>query len=118
MQQEYLRGQLYQASTTDNVPREPAVGSVIAVEPATGETKWRFELVTPTSAGMLATAGNLIFTGDPQGELFALDARTGKALWHFQTGGSISAPPITYELDGKQYLAIAAGSNLMTFTLP
>jgi alcohol dehydrogenase (cytochrome c) len=118
MQQNYLEGQWYQASTVGNVPREPTTGSIIAVDPATGETKWRFEMVTSPSAGILATAGNLVFTGDPQGYLFALDARTGKPLWHFQTGGAIVAPPITYALDGKQYLAVASGSSLVTFALP
>ena len=118
MKQQYTTGQLYQASTADEVPREPATGSVIAVNPATGDTKWRFELVSPPSGGMLATAGNLVFTGDQHGHFFALDARTGKSLWSFQTGGVIKAPAITYELDGKQYLAVAAGSNVLTFALP
>ncbi|HZT29687.1 MAG TPA: PQQ-dependent dehydrogenase, methanol/ethanol family [Bryobacteraceae bacterium] len=118
MRQDYLEGQWYQASTVDSVPREPTTGSIIAVNPATGETHWRFELVTSPSAGILATAGGLVFTGDPQGHLFALDARTGKALWHYQTGAAIAAPPITYVLDGKQYLAVASGSSLFTFALP
>jgi alcohol dehydrogenase (cytochrome c) len=69
------------------------------------------------SAGVLATGGGLVFTGDGQGYLVALDARTGKALWHFQTGGSIVAPPITYTLNGKQQIAIAAGSSILTFAL-
>jgi alcohol dehydrogenase (cytochrome c) len=90
---------------------------VVAIDPATGETRWRFEMVTPTSAGMLTTAGGLVFTGDGQGYLVALDARTGKPLWHFQTGGQIKGPPITYTLNGKQRVAIAAGSSIMTFAL-
>ncbi len=119
MKQDYVEGQWYQASTVSGVPGEPtATGSLLAVDPATGETKWRFELVSSTTAGILATGGGLVFTGDPQGYVFALDARTGTALWHFQTGGAIAAPPITYELDGKQYLAVASGSGILTFTLP
>jgi alcohol dehydrogenase (cytochrome c) len=74
-------------------------------------------MVTPTSSGMLATAGGLVFTGDGQGYLVALDARTGTPVWHFQTGGHISAPPITYTLNGKQQIAIAAGSSIITFAL-
>jgi hypothetical protein len=75
------------------------------------------DLFRTISAGVLATGGGLVFTGDGQGYLVALDARTGKALWHFQTGGSIVAPPITYTLNGKQQIAIAAGSSILTFAL-
>jgi alcohol dehydrogenase (cytochrome c) len=115
--QEYRTGQWYQASTEDEIPNEPDTGAVVAVDPATGETRWRFEMVSPTVAGMLATAGGLVFTGDGHGYLVALDARTGKPLWHFQTGGNIIAPPITYSLNGKQQIAIAAGTSIMTFAL-
>jgi alcohol dehydrogenase (cytochrome c) len=115
--QEFHQGQWYQASTEATVPNEPSTGAVVAIDPATAETRWRFEMVTPTSSGMLTTAGGLVFTGDGQGYLVALDARTGKPLWHFQTGGSIKAPPITYTLNGKQQVAIAAGSSILTFAL-
>jgi len=116
-QQDYVEGQWYHASTVNDVPGERTMGSLLAVDPATGETKWRFELVSSPSAGILTTGGGLVFSGDPQGYVFALDARTGRALWHFQTGGAIAAPPITYELDGKQYLAVASGSEILTFAL-
>jgi len=115
--QEYRTGQWYQASTETDIPSEPATGAVLAVDPATGQTRWRFEMVSPASAGMLATAGGLVFTGDGHGYLVALDAQTGKPLWHFQTGGHISAPPITYLLNGKQQIAIAAGMSIITFAL-
>ncbi len=115
--QEFRTGQWYQASTDAEVTGEPSTGAVVAVDPATGKTRWRFEMVTSTSAGALATAGGLVFIGDGQGYLVALDARTGKPLWHFQTGGSIGAPPITYTLNGKQQIVIAAGSSIMTFAL-
>jgi alcohol dehydrogenase (cytochrome c) len=115
--QEYHEGQWYQASTDGALPNEPPAGSVVAVDPATGETKWKWEMVSPASAGMLATAGGLVFTGDGQGYFVALDARSGKPVWHFQTGGGIIAPPITYTLNGKQQIAIATGSSIMTFSL-
>ena len=87
------------------------------MNPATGETRWRHEtLKRPT--GLLATAGGLIFTGETEGYLMALDARTGEVLWHFQTGAEIKAPPISYSLRGKQYIAIAAGPNVIAFKLP
>ena len=115
--QEFHEGQWYQASTEADIPSEPGTGAVVAVDPATGETRWRFEMVSSTSAGMLSTAGGLVLTGDGQGYLMALDARTGKPLWHFQTGGHIGAPPITYTLNGKQQIAIAAGASIVTFAL-
>jgi alcohol dehydrogenase (cytochrome c) len=117
--QEYVEGQWYQASTATPVPGEaPGSGSVLAVDPATGEIKWRFELVSLPTGGLLATGGGLVFTGDPEGYVFALDARTGKVLWHFQAGGVIRTAPITYTLDGKQFVAVASGSDILTFTLP
>ena len=115
--QEYRPRQWYQASTATEIPSEPPTSSVVAVDPATGETRWRFEMVSQAGAGMLATAGGLVFTGDGHGYLVALDARTGKPLWHFQTGGNIIAPPITYSLNGKQQIAIAAGTSIITFSL-
>jgi alcohol dehydrogenase (cytochrome c) len=116
--QDYIEGQWYQASTGTGVPREPSTGSIVAMNPATGEAKWRFEMVTAPTAGVLATAGGLVFTGDREGYVFALDARTGKPLWKFQAGGQVIAPPITYEAGGKQYIAVAAGSSLVAFALP
>ena len=72
----------------------------------------------PTAVGLLATAGGLVFAGDREGYFMALDATSGKPLWKFQTGGVVIAPPITYSMNGKQYVAVAAGASLITFTLP
>ena len=116
--QEYIEGQWYQGSTNATISTEPPIGSVLAVNPATGEIKWRTRTVTPLTGGLLATAGDLVFAGDRQGYLMALDAETGKPLWKFQTGGTVIAPPISYTLDGKQYIAVAAGSAMITFALP
>jgi len=115
--QEFIEGQWYQASTVGGVPKEPTTGAVLAVNPTTGAIKWRFDMVQTPTAGILSTAGGLVFSGDSHGYLFALDARTGKPLWKFQTGGVVIAPPISYTLDGKQYIAVAAGSTMMTFAL-
>ncbi len=73
--------------------------------------KWLWELPSPLPmfAGVLATKGGLLFTGDQLGFFKAVDAKTGKELWKFQTGSGINASPITYELDGKQYVAILSG---------
>jgi glucose dehydrogenase len=111
-------GQWYQASTVAAIPTEPTTGAILGVVPGTAEIKWKFEMVTPPSSGLLSTAGNLVFAGDREGYVFALDARTGKVLWKFQAGGTVIAPPITYLLDGRQYVAVAAGSSMLTFALP
>ena len=98
-------------------PDEDTWGVVKALVPTTGEVKWEFKFHTPTWAGTLSTAGGLVFVGDMDGYLTALDAHTGKSLWQFQTGSPITTHPITYMLDGKQIVAVAAGSNLFTFSL-
>ena len=117
VKQEFVEGKQYQAGDAIGVPKEPSTGSVIAVDPATGTTKWRHELMSSTS-GLLATGGGLVFTGDSEGYMMALDAKTGKVVWHFQTGGPIRAPAISYTFRGKQYIAVAAGQNMLAFKLP
>jgi alcohol dehydrogenase (cytochrome c) len=97
---------------------EPYRGFLKAIDPATGEIKWKFEHTSPTWSGVLSTAGGLVFTGDAEGNFIALDAATGKALWHFQMGGAVYAPPMAFAVDGKEYVAIAAGSALYAFGLP
>jgi alcohol dehydrogenase (cytochrome c) len=67
---------------------------------------------------VLSTAGGLVFTGDAEGNFIALDAATGKPLWHFQAGASVYSSPMAYAIDGKEYVAVAAGSALFTFGLP
>ena len=70
------------------------------------------------AAGVVATRGGLVFAATAEGEFIALDAKTGKALWNFRTGGPISASPISYSVGGKQYVAISAGNMLYAFALP
>jgi alcohol dehydrogenase (cytochrome c) len=90
---------------------------VRAIAPATGEIRWEHRLVSPPWAGLLATAGNLVFGGSEEGNFFALDARTGRHLWSCPTGGRIIANPITYLSRGRQYVVIAAGDLLVAFSL-
>ena len=80
--------------------------------------KWEFRHVSPSWSGVLSTAGGLVFTGDAEGNFTALDAASGKALWHFQTGAAVYASPMAFALDGKEYVAIAAGNSLYVFGLP
>jgi len=86
------------------------LGHFVAIDPLTGDKKWEVPLVDlPGSAGMLATAGGLVFSGKLTGEFIALDAATGKTLWQFQTGSSINATAITYTHKGRQYVTVASG---------
>jgi alcohol dehydrogenase (cytochrome c) len=101
-------------------PEEPWQMHVRALEAATGKVVWDYAQIGSKKygAGLLSTAGGLLFAGDDQGEFTALESRTGKPLWHFNTGQQIAASPIAYSFKGKDYVAIAAGSNLVAFGLP
>jgi alcohol dehydrogenase (cytochrome c) len=103
-------------STTGVISRLPAtkpgdvLGFFTAINPLTGEKKWEIPLTDlPSSAGMLATAGGLVFTGKLSGEFVALDERDGKTLWQFKTGSSVNSTAITYTHKGRQYVTIASG---------
>jgi alcohol dehydrogenase (cytochrome c) len=90
-----------------------------AINYRTGEIRWNHELGPGEStAGILTTAGNLLFTGDAQGNLLALDAATGKTLWHVNAGGSMVSSPMTYALDGRQYVVEGVQGVLYAWTLP
>jgi len=93
-----------------NTP-ERLFGSLKAIDPATGETKLAAKLDYPTYGGVLATAGNLIFVGLPDGTLAAYDAKTLKEAWSINLGTGINAPPVTYSVNGKQYVAVLVGSK-------
>jgi alcohol dehydrogenase (cytochrome c) len=88
-----------------------ATGSLKAVDPVTGDIKATQKLDYPNWGGVLATAGNLVFLGQPDGTFSAHDARTLKELWSFNTGTGINAPPITYSVNGKQFVAVLVGSR-------
>ncbi len=111
-------GALFVSGSTTYV--DSFVDSVVAVDPATAKIRWSRRNATVTSeprGGLLTTAGGLVFGSDGP-DLYALDAATGQQLWSFNSGGHISAPPITYRVDGRQFLAVVAGQDLMTFALP
>jgi alcohol dehydrogenase (cytochrome c) len=97
----------------------PQYGAVRAIDPATGDRKWEFKFLTPTTSGILTTASNLLFTGDADGNLLALDSRDGKLLWRYQMGANLhGTSPITYMLDGRQHLLVPAGTTLTAWALP
>ncbi len=101
-------------------PNDPAPNAGIkALDPETGKTVWDFKLFQGSLAnGVLATAGGVLFASSRDGNLIALDAKTGRYLWHYQTGGNHAASPISYALNGRQYVALTAGNVLYSFALP
>ncbi|MEO8658997.1 MAG: PQQ-dependent dehydrogenase, methanol/ethanol family, partial [Bryobacteraceae bacterium] len=94
-------------------------GSIRALDPLTGKTVWNFPMQSGSAAaGVLSTAGGVLFAATSEGNLIALNAKTGAPLWHYQVGGAIQSAPISYAVDGRQYIAIATDSTLVTFALP
>ncbi|WP_253341399.1 methanol/ethanol family PQQ-dependent dehydrogenase [Sphingobium sp. OAS761] len=85
------------------------IGALRAMDPKTGKILWEYKNKAPLWGGVLTTAGNLVFTGTPEGYLKAFDARTGQELWKFQTGSGVVGSPVTWEQDGEQYVAVMSG---------
>ena len=112
---EYIPGNYFSAGGMRGIAGMEPSGSIKALDPLTGEQRWEFPLHGPPWAGVLSTAGGLVFGGTPEGNIFGLDATTGKALWNFQAGAPVYANPISYEFQGKQYMAITAGRSLLVF---
>ncbi len=88
---------------------EDYIGSLKAIDPVTGEIKWEYKNNAPLWAGVMTTAGGLVFTGTPEGHLKAFDDETGEELWSFQTGSGVVGQPITWDMDGEQYVAVTSG---------
>jgi len=106
----YKKGAAYLgAGFTIKPLNEDYIGALRAVDPSTGKIVWENKNFAPLWGGVLTTRGGLTFYGTPEGYLKALDAKTGEELWSFQTGTGVVAPPITWEMDGDQYVAVAAG---------
>jgi alcohol dehydrogenase (cytochrome c) len=113
---EYKAGSFFSAGGMRGIPGVEPSGSIKALDPLTGEQRWEFALHSPPWAGVLSTAGGLLFGGTNEGNLFALDATSGKRLWDYQAGAPVYAAPMCYEFEGKQYVAITVGHSLMAFT--
>jgi alcohol dehydrogenase (cytochrome c) len=112
---EYKAGSYYSAGGMRGIAGVEPSGSIQAIDPLSGERKWEFPVHSPPWAGVLSTAGGLVFSGTNEGNFFALDAASGKPLWDFQTGAPVYAGPISYEFEGRQYVAVAAGRSLIAF---
>ena len=105
------KGKLWLGSAFKAVPGEKQSGTFTAIDLNTGKRAWQVKTDQPMIGGALATAGNLVFTGEGNGHFNAYDARTGKTLWTFNGGAGCNAPPVSYSVDGKQFIAVACGGN-------
>ena len=115
---EYKEGEQFNGGGFRSIPGEAEWGAVRAFDPTSGDVKWEFKLFSPPWAGVMSTAGNLLFGTTTEGQIFALSATTGKELWRLQTGGLARGNPMSYSVDGKQYVAVTMGNALHVLGLP
>ncbi len=116
----FHEGKEYYSTGVKHIANETSEKILLAFKVESGALAWKYPQAGRghSAGGTMATAAGLVFFGDESGSLEAVDAQTGKPLWHFNTGQDISASPMTYAVDGKQYVAIAAGSDVYSFALP
>jgi len=114
IQADYKRGAFYLGVNFDLAKVGPGghMGGIKAWDPVKQQEVWFNKDPLPFTGGVMSTAGGLVFHGDIKGWFKALDAKTGKTLWKFNAGSGISAAPMTYTLDGKQYVAVVSGRTL------
>ena len=106
----YKKGAAYLGSGFTIKPLyEDYIGAIRAIDPTTMEQKWEVKNNAPLWGGVMTTAGGLVFYGTPEGYFKALDADTGEELWKFQTGSGIVGQPVTWEMDGEQYVSVVSG---------
>jgi alcohol dehydrogenase (cytochrome c) len=115
----WKQGQSFYGGSARPVAAEIPRKFLRAIDPQTGKIAWQYEQTGAgeTWGGLLATVSGLIFFGDDDGSFGALDARSGKPLWHFPLGAHWHASPMTYAVDGKQYVAVAANAGIVAFSL-
>ena len=116
--EEYEEGNEYTGGGGQQVlPIDHYQSAIRAIDPATGDRRWEFPIAPRSTSGLLTTAGDLVFGGTVDGYFFALDAVSGQELWHMTVGSRVHSAPLTYAVDGKQYVTIAAGNVVFTFGL-
>src|SRR5205085_9514111 len=112
---EYKPGTMFMGGGERALPPDQNYGAIRGLDAGTGRRMWEFRLQSPPWAGVMSTAGGLVFGGSNEGNFYALDARTGKPVWDVQTGGRIVANPVGFAIDGKEHVAIASGHSLIVF---
>ncbi len=118
--QEFSEGRTYYSTGVKHLPGERGEKLLLAYNLDTGKLAWRLPQVGPghSAGGTMTTAGGLVFFGDDAQSFEAVDAQTGAPLWHFNTGQTLHASPMSYAVNGKQFVAIASGTDLFSFALP
>ena len=116
----YEKGKQYLGRGTGTPPpAPPAKQGLQALDTKTGKVLWQFLTTRASnSSGVIATRGGVVFICTPEGQFIGLDMKTGKALWHYRVGGPITASPISYAVDGQQFIAFTAGNMVYAFALP
>lgn len=117
-EQTYEPGKAYWGGRAQGIDVAP-IAAIKAIDTLTGTVKWSYRISAGSlAAGVLATKGGVLFAGTREGNMLALDAQSGKLLWKMQTGGTIASSPMSYAVDGTQYVALSAGGVLYSFALP
>ena len=91
--------------------------AIRAIDPTSGDIRWEFPMQPRARSGVLSTAGDVVFSATVDGSFFALDAETGEQLWYIPLGGPVNANPMTYAVDGRQYVTMTVGNTVYTFGL-
>jgi alcohol dehydrogenase (cytochrome c) len=106
-----------QGAAINQRKEDEGYGAVRAIDPKTGEKKWEFKMLDVTDAGILTTASDVLFSGGREGYFYALDGRTGELLWKANVGGAVTSGPISYSVNGRQYIAVSGGNSLLVYAL-
>ena len=115
---EYKEGEIFLGGGSQSTgPMDNSTSAIRAIDPRTGDRRWEYLIQPRSTAGILSTAGGLVFSGSVDGYFFALDAASGEELWHIAVGRQVHAAPISFAVDGTQYVTIAAGNVVYTFAL-
>ena len=116
--EEYVEGDTYLGGGTETpLPIDHYHSAIRAIDPATGDVRWEFPMTPRSRAGVLATAGDLVFSASVDGYFYALDAESGAPLWQISLGGRVNASPMSYAVDGRQFVTMTVGNTLYTFGL-
>ena len=116
--EEYVEGDQFTGGGSQRpLPADHYHSAIRAIDPRTGDVRWEYAIQPRSTAGVMTTAGDLVFSGSVDGYFYALDAVSGDQLWYMNVGQRVHSAPITYAVDGQQYVTIAAGNVVFTFGL-
>jgi alcohol dehydrogenase (cytochrome c) len=116
--EDYVEGDRYTGGGGQRpLPTDAYQSAIRAIDPKTGDIRWEFQIQPRSTAGIMATAGDLVFSGSIDGYFYALDAVSGEELWHIAVGSRVHSSPMSFAVDGTQYVTIAAGNVVYTFGL-